>query len=71
MNASQTIARAKYFGKTLGDFETNYVTKIRTELEDFIEKQTNAILNELERVGKDESDDSGIYIAEAIQIFSK
>ena len=34
MNASQTIARAKYFGKTLGDFETNYVTKIRTELED-------------------------------------
>eukprot|EP00944_MAST-04C_sp_MAST-4C-sp1_P014324 g14324.t1 len=32
---------------------------LRTELEDFIEKQTNAILNELERVGKDESDDSG------------
>jgi len=33
-NASQTIARTKFFGRTLNDFENNYVSKIRKELED-------------------------------------
>ena len=34
MNATQTISRTKYFGRTLSDFETNYITKIREELEE-------------------------------------